>query len=88
MIYFGCTAAILTGLMDRQWIFNAYQSTANTSYSSETLLLDFTGVSVLASVWLVLVHHFPNPLKQKDDHKQHDGYEHLNAEPIDYRHLA
>jgi hypothetical protein len=92
MIYVGCTAAILTGLMDRQWIYNAYQNANNGSYGSETFVVNFVAITVLLSVWLVLAHHFPNPLEhKKHDAARHDDgiYQHLgSAQSVNYHHLA
>jgi len=92
MIYVGCTAAILTGLMDRQWIYNAFQNPNNDSYGSETFVVNFVAITVLLSVWMVLAHHFPNPLDQKKhDAARHDSgiYQHLGgAQSVNYHHLA
>lgn len=58
-IYLGGNLVILTGILDRQFLYIQFNEPGTAQYGSESLMVGFISLAVIVAVWLVMTFHAP-----------------------------
>jgi len=90
MLYVSATIALLTGLVDKEWIYSTTQAkTPVDPRGEENLVLSFTGIFILATAWMVLSYLIKGPIPvevadKKEEIKLYSGLSDSEYEAINH----